>query len=138
MATPLTEIYDYFLSKFDDLEFMEVDEDDSLKFRYLKNAIPNFRHSKKSLEIVEGEFLEALSNTEIAILGELMVLEYLAPQINSLNLLKQGFNTRDFTRTSQAAHLNALRSLKRDIEISVKTRMVQYTYEDNGVSTWKK
>lgn len=132
MATSFDEIYDVFLSNLSDEVFMENDLDDSLKLRYLKNAITKFRKCKKNLsDRTDAQFNEDLSEDDIQILGLLMVPEYLNPQIVSLNNIKQSMGTKDFTITSQASFLESLMFLRKERMREVNKMILDYTY-NNG------
>lgn len=131
MTTLFIEVYDYFLSQIDDPNFIEMDDDDALKYRYLLNSIPHFRNCPKLKDRNENEFFEDLTDMEIMILGGLMVAEYYNPQINTLNLLKQSVSSKDFSMTSQANHLKTLQDLKSSKKQEINSLMVLYSY-DNG------
>lgn len=130
--TSFDEIYDVFLSQISDSAFMDQDNDDQLKYRYLLNCIPRFRKCKKDLSKRDSSgFLEELTDEEILILGTLMVVEYLNPLIISIENLKQFLSTRDFSMTSQAAHLRQLLELREVKRIESEKLVLDYTY-NNG------
>lgn len=120
-----------FLSQIDDIEFIESDMDNQLKFRYLLNGISKFDKCKSNLKERNSiEFLTELSDQEIMILGKLMVIEYLSPKIISYKNLEQMMSTRDFSMTSQAAHLKQLMDVKREINSEVENLIIRYTYNN--------
>lgn len=122
------------MSQINDTTLLDNDEDDSLKYRYLRNSIPKFHKCKKNLSARnEIEFEDYLSETEIMILGNLMVVEYYNPQINNLSLLKQSMSNKDFVMTSQANHLAELRKLKAEKMSEVNKLIVDYTYNNGDI-----
>lgn len=130
MTTSFEEIYDVFLSKINDPDFIAIDSDDEFKYRYLRNAIPKFNKCRKNLsDRTLTEFNVNLSDIEILILGNLMVIEYCEPQIHSLENLSQAISWKDFTLTSQANHLKALMDLKQAKSIETSKLIVVYTYD---------
>ena len=130
--TSFDEIYDVFLSQISDSAFMDQDNDDQLKYRYLLNCIPRFRKCKKDLSKRDNSgFLEELTDEEILILGTLMVVEYLNPLIISIENLKQFLSTRDFSMTSQATHLRQLLELREVKRKESEKLVLDYTY-NNG------
>lgn len=138
MATTFTDIYDVFLSQITDPIFLANDTDDSLKYRYLLNSIPRFKKCKKDLtDRDDTKFNVDLSDNEKLILGTLMVVEYLKPQIASLENIKQALSSKDFNQTSQAAHLDQLRKLRDDFERDAKKLILDYTYNNGNLSDLK-
>jgi hypothetical protein len=140
MPTPYSSVYDIFLSLFDDITFITVDSDDSLKKRYLQNSIPKFRRCLQDLtnrDDVNNTFNITLSDEEQLILGNLMVIEYLNPKIVSSKLIQQSMTSREFEMTSQANHLRQLQELKTDKQKEVSKLIVDYTYNNSDLSRLK-
>lgn len=138
MSTTFDEIYDVFLSQISDPIFMERDQDDSLKYRYLLNSIPRFRKCKKDLQLrTETLFIETLSDEEQLILGSLMVVEYLNPLITSIRNIEQFMSTKDFSMTSQAAHLKQLLDMKENKKLDVNKLILDYTYNNGDLGLLK-
>lgn len=132
--TSFDAIYDVFLSQISDPAFMEQDSDDQLKHRYLLNSIPRFRKCKKDLSKRDDYgFSEELTDEEVLILGTLMVVEYLNPLIISIENLKQYLSTRDFSMTSQAAHLRELRELREIKRKDSEKLILDYTYNNSDL-----
>ncbi|WP_405168522.1 hypothetical protein [Paenibacillus sp. FSL H3-0286] len=129
MATNFEEVYDAFLSQINDAKFITIDEDNSLKYRYLLNSIARFPKCKIDLKKrSETGFDEDLTDQDILILSNLMVIEYLSPKIISLKNLEQTMSTKDFSMTSQAAHLKQLSDIKKDKQNEVSNLIIDYTY----------
>ena len=53
------------------------------------------------------------------------------PQINSIELLKQGMSTKDYKIYSQANHLDSLKELRKETISEVDRLIVSYTYTEN-------
>lgn len=135
MATSFEEIYDVFLSQISDVEFIEMDTNDEFKYRYLLNSIARFHSCKSNLkERTNKEFTSELTDQEILILGLLMTVEYLSPKIISLKNLEQVMSTRDFSMTSQAAHLKQLLDMKKDKQDEVERLITYYSYVNTDLS----
>ena len=138
VGTQFEEIYDVFLSQISDSIFIGNDSDDSLKYRYLLNSIPRFRKCKLDLSKRDQvTFEETLTDEDILILGTLMVVEYLNPLIISIENLKQFMSTKDFSMTSQAAHLKQLLDV-RDIKRKEAEKLIlDYTYNNGNLGNLK-
>lgn len=129
MATNFEEVYDVFLSQINDAKFINTDADNLLKYRYLLNSIARFPKCMIDLKKrSETSFVEELTDQDILILGNLMVVEYLSPKIISLKNLEQTMSTKDFSMTSQAAHLKQLSDIKKDKQSEMNKLMIDYTY----------
>ncbi|MDY8023386.1 hypothetical protein [Paenibacillus polymyxa] len=135
MATSFEEIYDVFLSQISDVEFIEMDTNDEFKYRYLLNSIARFHSCKSNLkDRMDTEFTSELTDQEVLILGLLMTVEYLSPKIISLKNLEQAMSTRDFSITSQAAHLKQLLDMKKDKQDEVERLITYYSYANSDLS----
>lgn len=129
--TTYEEVFDVFLSQITDANFITVDEDDALKIRYLHNSIPKFYCSRSDLNNRNEDdkhFNVILSAFEKQILGQLMHVEYLSPQISNISNLQQALGNKDFSMTSQANHLKELKELRNDVMKEVRGLMRDYTY----------
>lgn len=136
--TLFEEVYDVFLSHISDHIFMNNDEDDEMKFRYLRNSVVRFSKCKKDLsKRTNDSFLDTLTDEEIQILGVCMVIEYLNPQIISLNNIKQALGSKDFSISSQANFLDALISLRENKKIEFNKLMLDYTYNNGNIGKLK-
>lgn len=117
---------------------MENDADDGLKYRYLLNSIPRFRKCKLDLSKRDGlSFEERLGDEDILILGTLMVVEYLNPLIISIENLKQFMSTKDFSMTSQAAHLKQLLDIRDTKRKEAEKLILDYTYNNGNLGNLK-
>ena len=138
MTTPYTAIYTSFLDKISDQYLASmVDEDlKTLLLKYLNNAVPKFHKCKNDLSQRTDEndgFVDNLTVEEIEILANLMVVEWLRPHVNNLELLKQALTPKDFKLTSQANHLKELQTLRRDAQAEISRLLVDYSYNNNSL-----
>lgn len=136
MATPYKDIFVSFLGKISDpyLADMTDDDFDALLLKYLNSSIPKFRKCKQDLSLKdESGFTETLTDEEIEILANLMVVEWLRPHVNNLELLKQALTPKDFKLTSQANHLKELQTLRRDTQAEISRLLVDYSYNNNSL-----
>lgn len=133
--TYFSEIYDIFLSQINDITFLEKDENDELKYRYLLNSIPRFHKCKQDLSNRDHEkFYVTLTDEEKLILGVLMVVEYLNPQIHSIKNTQLFLNSKDFRLYSQANHLEKLIALQKEKRKEADRLIVDYTYNNGDLS----
>lgn len=144
--TYFSEIYDSFFSRITDDMYMELTELDTYRMlqELLVNAIFKFEFPRTPIhdtyvliEPVElatyngvesdykdaeltiyggGYFTVQLTREEINIIAIYMVVEWLSQQLANVDLAKQMYQGKDFSFTSQAAHMNALTNLKKEYE----------------------
>ena len=141
MATPYVNINTSFLSKISDpyLLSMTDQELEELLLKLLNNSIPKFRKCKTDLSERDTDgFLEDLKPVEIEILANLMVQEWLRPQVNNLEIIRQSLGTRDFNMFSQANHLKELQNLRKETQIEIDKMLVDYTYQFNKLDDLQK
>lgn len=129
--TSFDEIYDVFLSQINDPDFLNEPNSDELMLRYLKNSIPKFNKSLKLLsDRTDTEFNSDLTDTEILILGTLMVVEYCQPQIMTIENLRHAMSWKDYSFTSQANHITALVNLRDSKKKEANKLMLDYAYDN--------
>ncbi len=142
MATPYSVIENSFLNKItDDLLLSMVDEDiEAMLDSYRVSASVMFKQCAKlsDTDDVKRVYSTTLTNEEIEILANLMVLEWLKQRINSMELLRMGMSTKDFRTYKQSEHLNSLLALKKDTLGAVDRLIVSYTYSKNKLSDLRK
>ncbi len=114
LGTPLQEIYDMFFNMITDdmyLEMTEEETEENLEGMFM-NAIPRFRFPRFDIENIDFEEKRyndvALSLEEKRILALLIFEEWVARQINNVDVVRQMYTGSDFKATSQAAHLSTL------------------------------
>lgn len=139
--TPYQNIYNRFLRKISDYSFINLssEELDDVLYGLLENSIPKFDKCKKDLLARDEEgFLEDIDDYEQDILSSLMIIEWLNPQIYSIENTKQYLGDSDFKFYSQANHLKELISLKEMTEKDVTYRMNRYIQKNIDISKLNK
>lgn len=138
MSTPFSVVDNSFLNKISDSFLLTIPEENlqSIIDGYRTSAGIRFKQCKKlsNKDIVLRKYNEELTDEEVEILANLMILEWLKPQINSIELLKQGMSNKDYRMFSQANHLESLKGLKKDTQSEVDKLIVSYTYSNNSLS----
>lgn len=138
MSTPYSAIDNSFIGKISDDFLVNMSEEHLQKIinGYRKSAIIRFKQCKKLSERDEvvREFSQTLTDEEVEILANLMVLEWLRPQINSVEILKPNMTTKDYITYSNANHLGTLKALKQDVQSEVDRLIVSYSYSNNALS----
>lgn len=136
--TPLTEIYELFLSKISDYSFLRLTDEELEEdlLGYLKSAKAKFYKCKSSLKIVdengEKSFEDEVHPFELEILSTLMIVEYLKPQVLSSETMKQSLSDKDFKIYSQANQLAQLNLTYRMFRMEARKLITEYTYLDLG------
>ena len=131
MSTPYAVVDNSFLNKItDDLLLTMTDE-------YLEKTIDSFRVSASikfkqcpsllNRDDVLRQYNSTLTDEEVEILSNLMVLEWLKQRINSIELLKQNMSLKDYHMYSQANHLDTLLKLRKDTNSDIDRLIVSYT-----------
>jgi hypothetical protein len=116
--TSFQEVYDYFLSKITTYneyinltqEELEVELNQLLKVS-LSECV-SFKDI--SADYILNEFNRDLTDLEMNIISYNMVVHYLSPKINNIEILKQSLSSKDYEIYSQANHLKELMNLRRD------------------------
>ena len=113
--TTLQDVYDSFLSKITDYDYLKLSEEDlneELAMK-LKSAIAKFIIAD-DIEINEitETFNRELSYLEIAILAYGMVLSWVERLVNNVETMKQRLSSKDFSVYSQAKHLAELNEVR--------------------------
>lgn len=67
-----------------------------------------------SADFILNEFNKDLTDLEINIISYNMIVHYLSPKINNIELLKQSLSSKDYQFYSQANHLRELMNLRND------------------------
>lgn len=138
--TPITDVYDNFLSKISDYTLLsdtvtQSDIDDQL-FGYFRTARTRFYRCKNSLDTVVDDvtgdinFTVDLNYFEVEILATLMLVEYIKPQIITSQTLRQALGDKDFAISSQASQLRELRLLQTELRAEASKLITEYTYLD--------
>lgn len=78
-----------------------------------------------------GEYTEDLTELEEEIVANMMVLEWLKPKVNHMDLLEYRLGSKDFQMFSPANFLKELRELKKDTELEIDSLIVKYSYNND-------
>lgn len=116
--TTFSEVYDYFLSKITTYneyinltpEELEVELKQLLRTAF--SECVSFKDT--STDYVLGQFNRELTDLEKNIISYNMVVHYLSPKINNIELLKQSLSSKDYQIYSQANHLRELMNLRKE------------------------
>lgn len=148
--TNLSQLYDIFLSKISDYTLLSdsitADEIDEQLFGYLQSSTAKFYRCKKRLDVmneVDGKVFgykdetgitvyTTLTGFEIEVLVNLMLVEYISPQLLSSENLKQSLSDKDFRIYSQANQLREIRLLMENLERKSNKMITEYTFFDLG------
>jgi hypothetical protein len=142
MATPYTEVYDYFLMLIDDYELASYEiedfEDGLKKWLEIASSIYFVECNTDLINIMDDtleQFSTTLRKDEIVILAYGMVLAWLEPKINTLEIIRKELGTKDFRITSSQSHLNTLSNFRSESFRKLKFYKKQYEYKNfNGFS----
>lgn len=146
MGTPYDKIYDNVLPKFRSWEIpiMSEDEVKECLHDYLVPAIARFHVCRKNLsdrDDEQGEFNEILSDMEIEILGNYLLIEYLdSTYIRTPTILKSSLSSTDFNSFSSANMLDKLMAMHKTYVAENEALLSRYawiSYKDSGVSLSK-
>jgi len=142
--TKFESIYEQFLDKISDYDLIKFDVElqENLMLSYLKNAIAEFIDTcKKDLSDINMEdlcFNIDLSQQEIRIISDWMVVCWLEQYKNSTDLLKQHLNTKDYSVYSEAHLLNAISDLFEKSRKHADSKMREYSLRNSDIERWKR
>jgi len=133
--TSYNDIYERFLQKITDYKLMDLSDDDisDMCHTWMISAISKFRRCKNDLSLRDDEiatFTIDLLDLEIEILAEMMVGEWVAPQLNSVLYTSQFFGGKEEKFYAQANQLEKLMELKHSSELTAKKLMRDYGYQN--------
>ena len=143
MGTSYDRIYDNVLPKFRSWEIPLMSEDEVREclHDYLVPAITRFHVCRKDLSDRDDEaggFNVELSDVEIEILGNYLLLEYLdSTYIRTPTLLKSSLSSTDFNSFSSANMLDKLMAMHKTYlseNESLLSRYALLSYKDSGIS----
>lgn len=135
--TPYKILYDSVLSKIKDYDFLNLDESQvySILLDYIRPAVVKFRPCKQDLSN-RDDLLEvfniALTDDEIEILSDFMVVEYLdSNYIRVPAAMKQVLSNKDFNTYSPANLLEKVTSVRNQYMSEAKQLMRDYSYRNS-------
>lgn len=134
MATPYTDVYNIFLAKITDygLPQLTTEIQDSILETQLTSACVKFADiCKENLYARNeelGEFTDTLSESSKEILSELMLVEWLKPQLYKSEFFENALSTKDFSVFSPANLLKEIRSTYLMAKDNARYMMINYSY----------
>lgn len=134
MRTQFSKVYDKFLSKTTTYEYLNLTEEEiALElFNLLETALAQFITIKTvSLNEVMEEFSRELTLLEIDILSSLMVISWISPKINNVELFKNQLASKDFQQFSNANLLKEMISVKESESKNAHYWMSRYDWNNN-------
>jgi hypothetical protein len=138
MATPYTDIYDFFLTKVSDYSFLtltQVDLEDQL-YKYLRSSIVSFSKPKVDLKDRDEtlkQFNIDLNDDEKELLATWMLYHFIKPKVVSSENFRQMMSDSDFKIFSQANHLQALSILMKTLKKEAELMNTKYSYKDRDL-----
>lgn len=141
MPTPYSNIYKRFLSRIRDFDLKDlaelspVDFENTL-FKYLENAIPEFKYCKQNLDDRDDtlkQFNFDLTAQEENILAYIMLSEWISPYVNSQENIQQLLGSKDYIIYSPGNLLDKLSKRKLEIENKIADELVFYHYSNGGI-----
>ena len=140
--TNFKDIYDKFLSKIDDIDVANYDDDMLNDFleRGLLESVETFEpYCKTGLDIDNENkcFVNDLSSYEQKILANYMLLDWLEPYMNNADNLINTLNTSDFKAYSPKGMLEAVKKFYYDTQKRVRLLVNEYTLLDEDYTSWK-
>lgn len=136
MGTPYDVIYKWALRKIEDPSLVQWPDDvlDEELHGWMLSAIAKFRQCKNDLSDRDDElrcFNSELLLIEQEILAVMMAREWLAPQLNSVNLTRQVFGGKEEKFYSQSAHGDFLNERDDKLKLEAQQLHRDYTYANN-------
>lgn len=132
MGTPYTVLYGSVLSKIKDYGFSSLEESEIYEILsdYLRSAIAAFRVCRQDLsKRNKVKFKCRLTDTEIEILSNYMVIEYIDSNYIRVPLaLKQTLSSKDFNVFSPANQLEKMMSMRETYRKNNETLLSRYRW----------
>lgn len=137
MPTPFSTVEQKFLVKISDRYLVTMTAND------LQDLIDSYRESaevtfKKCANLSDKDntlrqYNKTLTNEEIDILSDCMVLEWAYPTINSIDNLKLRMTTSDYKQFSQANMIDSTLEFIKQTEIRVKRKISSYVWTSTSL-----
>ena len=120
MPTTFEEIYNQFLSKIIDYDYLILTPEEKiiLMSTRLRSALAKFRVKKRNIEAdyILNEFNRELDDLEIETIALWLIYEWITPKINNVEMFEHRLNTREFQGFSEANHLKEMQQIRKDAE----------------------
>lgn len=136
MSTPLSDIYNIFLSQvgLDILAELEQDVAEEIMLDYLVCAITDFDICKKDLTISADAIVSDLTLEEKMILAKSMILYWLQPKKLKEDTLRNAITDGDYNKKSSANLLDKLIKLDEHTKADIKRRLYRYSFRGKNIN----
>ncbi|MDU3410095.1 hypothetical protein [Clostridium sp.] len=116
MNTTFEEVFECFLSKIREYDYMRLSEEELTTelTQKLKSAFAKADFKNVELDLLMSEFTRSLSTLEIEALSYWLVYEWINPRVNNVELFKYRLGSKDYERFSEANHLKELMNIRSD------------------------
>lgn len=114
MNTAFENVFDNFLSKIRDYDFVKLTQDELNEelIQKLKSAFPKCEFENVELNLLMEEFTRELSSLEIEALSYWLVYEWVTPMVNNVELFKYKLASSDYKKFSEANHLKQMLNIR--------------------------
>ncbi len=135
MSTPFSRVFELFLPLIADYDLipMTTAEIELNLGRWLRSASNKFsvdcRQNVLARNFVTQSFSVSLTELEVQILAQLMVVEWLSPRLHATQLIKQAMNDKDFKLYSQSNHIEQLTKLRDAAQKTANSLIMRYSYQ---------
>ena len=126
-------IYNMFLHKINDPDILEYYTEEEMQLdcdMSIRIVLGKLVYFDIDYDDTTREFSRKLNNTEMVMLSCGLVLEWLSPQIYTIDLIKQNMTSSEFNSTSKANQLKALMELFDKAKNEMNTLYIQNGYKD--------
>ena len=132
--TSYTDIFDRFALKSEDFVLLQLNDDDVIQacLNWMLAALPKIRKMTSDLTDRDDEIMEFncdLTETEIEVIANMMVAEWLQPQVYSQKNINQMYGGKEEKYYSQASHLSELKLLLQRKQEEVDRLIKKSKYE---------
>lgn len=118
------------MQKTTDYSILELSQEDyySECLQLLSGALARFvLVDDITIDSVAGEFNRELTLLEIDILALGMIVSWVSPKVNNIELFKMSLNSKDYSSFSQANHIKELREMKLESSREFSYWITQYS-----------
>ena len=140
MSTSYEEVYDRFLNKIEDYDFMNAIQDDEDFFdakllKHINSGISLFTYSVKGFirDNKTLKFEREIDEQEKEIIALFMLHEYLNSKIIRDELVEQALGSRDFRQWSPANLLRAVKETQKEIKESADALMNVHYFSEGDL-----
>lgn len=137
MATPLTDVYDFFLTKVTDYTFIGLNATGDLEpvlYKHLRSSIVKFTTCTNDLAISNASpkaFVSDLTDFEKEILATLMSISYVSSKVLNVKNMEQILSDKDYKIYSTANHLSQLVALRKELQYEASHLMTSYSLKNS-------